>query len=117
MSVPGPLHIRSEPAPHAVVLALAGELDLATAAEVTAEVDALPAGPVVLDLAAVSFCDSSGLRGLIECHRSREDRGGLLLTRPSPPLARLLGMTGLEDYFRWASGTGAGDVAAALAAA
>lgn len=47
------------------IVAAAGEVDLATAGRLTAALrEHLPAGPVLLDLSALTFMDSSGVRGL-----------------------------------------------------
>jgi anti-sigma B factor antagonist len=68
-------------------------------------------GLVVLDLAGVSFCDSSGLRVLIEMRRRADDaRTGFRLAAPTPEVDRLLDLSGIHDYFDLYP-----DVAAALA--
>ena len=57
--------------------------------------------PVVLDLSAVTFMDSSGLRALLQW-ASSDDRGPVVIQDPSPQVRRLLeitipdGMPGLE---------------------
>ena len=55
---------------------------------------------VIVDLAEVTFMDSSGLAVLAqarhECHGSTRD---LLLARPSHPVTRLLEVTGLAGLF------------------
>lgn len=64
------LTVRTEPdGPGGVVIHLAGELDLATAPQLTsaaAEVLGGGAREVVVDLGALEFMDSSGLRVLLE---------------------------------------------------
>ncbi len=55
---------------------------------------------VTLDLANVSFIDSSGLRALVVGHKALQDRGGgLVVANPSPSTARLLEVTGLDGLF------------------
>jgi anti-sigma B factor antagonist len=55
---------------------------------------------IVLDLAATSFVDSSGLRAILTLHRRIEnDRGELALGNPSEPVLRLLEITGLTEHF------------------
>lgn len=83
-----------------VELAVSGEIDLSTAGDlrtaVNAELDG-HAGRVVLDMAAVSFIDSSGLNALIEVHQALGDRGGSLVVRsPSQAVRRLFEITALD---------------------
>jgi len=55
---------------------------------------------VVIDLANVTFVDSSGLGGLIVARESARDRGGSVsLVSPPPLVRRLLGSTQLQDVF------------------
>ena len=55
---------------------------------------------VVIDLAQVTFVDSSGLGGLIVARRSARERGGSVsLVSPPPAVHRLLGSTQLHDVF------------------
>lgn len=84
------------------VLVLRGELDPHTAPRLRGEIDrALGAGRVnlVLDLAGLSFIDSSGLRVIISAHKDSSERDGhLVLRSPSPTARRLLDITGLLDH-------------------
>jgi anti-sigma B factor antagonist len=58
------------------------------------------ASRVVLDLAGVTFVDSSGLGALIVARNSVRDGGGsLALVSPPPVVRRLLGSTRLHDVF------------------
>jgi anti-anti-sigma factor len=84
--------------PHGAVLALVGELDLATADAFAAEVrHHFDAGPVLLDLGALSFLDSSGVRALDALRRDVDRHGWTLAIAPDlqPGVRRLLDMTGL----------------------
>lgn len=76
----------------------AGEIDAHTAPTLAAAIDA--AGPDVdLDLSAVEFVDSSGLRVLIDAHQRLADAGGgLRLTGVSEPVRRLLEISGVSEY-------------------
>ncbi|HSZ70649.1 MAG TPA: STAS domain-containing protein [Solirubrobacteraceae bacterium] len=66
--------------PPQTVLAVSGELDLATAAEFAAGVrEQLASGPLTLDLRALSFMDSSGIRALDGLLRDAESEGRSLL--------------------------------------
>jgi anti-sigma B factor antagonist len=84
-----------------MVLAVAGELDLATAPGLRERVRAItPDGPlkVVLDLTGVGFVDSSGLGAIVACLKHVRELGGdLVLVAPdASPVATLLRLTGLE---------------------
>jgi len=83
------------------VLAVAGELDLATAPGLRERVrEMTPDGPlkVALDLTAVGFVDSSGLGAIVACLKHVRELGGeLVLVAPdASPVAKLLSLTGLE---------------------
>jgi anti-anti-sigma factor len=82
-----------------VVLALAGELDVAGVERLAAAAADIPAGAsVVVDLTELGFMDSSGLRMLINLDlRSRVEGWPLSITDPQPPVARLLRLSGFED--------------------
>jgi anti-sigma B factor antagonist len=84
------------------VLVLRGELDPHTAPRLRDKIEqALAAGRVnvVLDLAGLSFIDSSGLRVIISAHKDTAERHGhLVLRSPSPTARRLLDITGLLDH-------------------
>ena len=55
---------------------------------------------LVIDLAQVTFVDSSGLGGLIVARRSARERGGSVSLVAAPPTVhRLLGSTQLHDAF------------------
>jgi anti-sigma B factor antagonist len=63
----------------ATVVAARGEIDLATAAmlaeTIAQALDAPDPQPVVVDLAEVRFCDSSGIRVLVHGRRLADERG------------------------------------------
>ncbi|GGP10756.1 STAS domain-containing protein [Nonomuraea glycinis] len=84
----------------AVVVAVAGELDLFTAPFLRDEVrDAIKqdSARLVLDLQQLSFMDSSGLSVLIEAWRlATSEGGGVSLAAPQAPVARILRTTGLD---------------------
>ena len=76
---------------------LEGEFDMAAADEVRTQLSALTdggSGRVVLDLAAVTFMDSSTLRELLRAELAlRAGGGGLVLAAPTPAVMRLLALT------------------------
>lgn len=87
--------------PTAGGLAVTGEIDLATAEQLAAHLDPLPGdGPEVrVDLAGVSFLDSSGLRVLIEAHQRGERAGrAVVFTGVTPLVQRILELAGVADY-------------------
>jgi anti-anti-sigma factor len=92
------LEITESRADGAVVVALHGELDLASADRVSARLGALrDAGqPVVLDLDSLEFIDSSGLRVILQAAEDSR-RGGwpFHLTAGSEPVRRLLDAAGV----------------------
>lgn len=57
--------------------------------------------PVVIDLEAVDFIDSSGLRSLLAASRRAEGRGTVVVLRkPSAGVMRLLAITGTTEQFQ-----------------
>jgi anti-anti-sigma factor len=65
--------------------------------------------PVVIDLAAVEFIDSSGLRSLLAASRRAEGRGTtVVLRKPSSGVLRLLGITGTTEQFLIEGGSESG---------
>jgi anti-anti-sigma factor len=91
-----------EPSPGAVRLALAGELDLASAYAFDRrllDVEARRPSLVVVDLREVTMLDSAGLARLISAHR-RARRGGwrFVLVRGGRVVARILQTTRLDEH-------------------
>jgi len=57
-------------------------------------------GPVVVDLSAVDFISSAGLNVLLKAETvARGDGRHLILLDPSPPVLKLLEVTGLSERF------------------
>ncbi len=80
-------------------LVVAGEIDAHTAPTLAAAIEAAGNGKVRLDLSAVAFVDSSGLRVLIDAHQHLHDAGGeLSIASPSEPVVRLFEISGVQDY-------------------
>lgn len=86
-------------------LAVAGEIDANTATELAARLDPLPgSGDLHLDMSAVEFMDSSGLRVLIDAHQRAEQEGRrLVIVRQSTPVHRVIQITGLDDHLHVSS--------------
>lgn len=80
-----------------------GELDLATAPQLEeALVSAIEAGEdVVLDLRALEFMDSSGVRVLVVAHTRGNGRFGLIAAAPTSPVTKILAISGLEPELRF----------------
>jgi anti-anti-sigma factor len=84
----------------AIVVRLAGEVDVAASGAVRSRVDGAAGGALVVELSEVTFVDSSGLRELLRAGMECERRGGRLLLAGVPPiLERLLGLTGTAAMF------------------
>jgi len=85
-------------------VAVAGEIDLYTAPRLHSELAAavMVDGPaqVVVDMAGVDFCDSTGMNVLLAALRRARERGGdLVLAGPRPAVRKILQVTGLESVF------------------
>ena len=82
-----------------VVVTLAGELDMASVPALRASLDDIePSQRLVLDCAAVTFMDSSGLSLLVTLwSRLVESGGSLQVRQPSPPVRRVMELTGLHE--------------------
>ena len=85
------------------VLAVSGEIDLAVAGRFAEELEALVGtdrGGGVVDLSAVEFIDSSGIRELLKAKSAAQTTGGdLLLLSPSPACRRVLEVSGVWSNF------------------
>lgn len=82
------------------VLALGGELDPHTAGSLADAIAALdpPASRVVLDLSALTFVDSAGLRVLLAANQELTGQGrAFVLRSPTETARRILEITGLLD--------------------
>jgi anti-sigma B factor antagonist len=85
----------------ATVLALSGELDLASSPALEQELEhALEEqdGPLLIDLRQLDFIDSTGLSVLVKAHQRAEERGRRFgLVGGGSQVRRLLNLTGLAD--------------------
>jgi len=84
-------------------LVVEGEIDLATAERFGEALLAVldGQGEVHVDLQAVTFMDSTGLRALLETRRRAEESGVVisLAMEPGGPVERLLDLAGVSDMF------------------
>ena len=86
----------------AVVVSLAGELDLYNAEEVrSALLEACAGEPerLVIDLEQVRFIDSTALGVLIEARSRMTERSGFRLAAPGLETRRALEVSGLDRHF------------------
>jgi anti-anti-sigma factor len=89
--------------PGHTVIAVHGELDIATTASLRVRILSVLAEtttPVIIDLSNVSFCDASGLAVLVGAQRQARTHGvTVALAAPRPNVAKLLRITGLDRAF------------------
>ncbi|HEX5367424.1 MAG TPA: STAS domain-containing protein [Acidimicrobiales bacterium] len=86
-----------------LVAHLAGELDLVARDSVTAElaprVAAAGVDRLVVDMAEVTFCDSSGLAALLDVRRAAEDAGvDMVLRSVTRQVERLLDLADVDGH-------------------
>lgn len=95
--------VKTSARPDQVRMTLRGSLDLATTGQLEAAVEsARPlSAPLVMDLADVTFVDSTGLRALLAARQhSLSDTGApLALSRVTPAVRKLLDLSGLGTIF------------------
>ncbi|MFE2376698.1 STAS domain-containing protein [Streptomyces sp. NPDC059398] len=98
-----PLTITSRDAATGPVLEIAGDLDHVTASELRTLLDdlTLDAGQVlVLDLAGLEFCDSSGITALLAARNLAIEQGAEIALAAIPAnTARVLRVVGLDRVF------------------
>ncbi|GAA2250473.1 MULTISPECIES: STAS domain-containing protein [Kitasatospora] len=100
----GELTVSARPWVYGIVLTLEGELDHDSAGPLREALDeALRQSPeqLVVDCSGLAFCDSTGLNLLLRARLTAEAAGGrIVLTGPSPIVARMLEITGAQDVFQ-----------------
>ena len=86
--------------PDGTGLKLTGELDVATAPELTkALLDLSPATmPVTLDLTELTFIDSCGIRAILSLARSVNGDGPVVLLNPTEAVSRVLEILDLDRH-------------------
>ena len=93
--------------PETVRVIVHGQLDLASADTLEAELAAVgaEASVVVLDLRDLAFMDSTGLQVIVRTERRlRQDKRRLTLVRGPSQIQRLFLLAGLEPHFQFLPG-------------
>jgi anti-sigma B factor antagonist len=86
-----------------VVVALRGDLDIASQVSAEAAITALVAGGqhVVIDMSALDFIDCGSVRALLRVRAlARRGGGDVVLAAPRPIVRRLLALPGTDKTFR-----------------
>ena len=95
------LDLTTETTGTTVRLALGGELDIASAAQVEQElmrIEGLEPATILLDLRELSFMDSTGLRIIVAADgRAREQSRRLVLVKGPEAVQRIFHMTRLDE--------------------
>ncbi|MFG2682092.1 STAS domain-containing protein [Streptomyces sp. NPDC048392] len=98
-----PLKITTRDAPTGPVLEIHGDLDFATSGRLRELLTGLALRPgqrLVLDLAGMEFCDSSGLTVLIVArHHAQAAQGDIALAAVPDHTRRVLQIVGLDQIF------------------
>ena len=93
------LEVRSQG--RAIVIAVRGELDLASSPALQEELDRVSASDaemLIIDLRELDFMDSTGLSVLVRAHQRAEEQGRRLAMVKGPQqVQRLLSLTGVSD--------------------
>jgi anti-sigma B factor antagonist len=84
----------------AIVVRPVGEVDVANASAFRAALDVAyePGRQLIIDLANLSFIDSTGIAALIAAAK-RSSRGGFVIRNPSQVVQKVLEITGLMGRF------------------
>jgi anti-sigma B factor antagonist len=83
------------------MVALQGELDMATAEGLSDWLIDQSGSVVVVDLAELTFMDSSGISAFVMAQNQMGRQGNsMIFTRPTPMVRRTLELVGLEDWIQ-----------------
>ena len=89
------------------IVRVSGELDISTVGQLARAIHVAATGAVkpprlIVDLMALTFCDSTGLRALIGAVKEVDVLGGraVLAVAPDGMLDRLLDLSGLSEFLR-----------------
>jgi anti-anti-sigma factor len=95
MHSPELLRVTVEPLEEARLIRAVGELDMGSAPALRHALDAArdEAVTALLDMAEVTFIDSTGLHLLLDASRSANGNWSFFIVRPSPAVQRLIDLT------------------------
>jgi anti-anti-sigma factor len=100
----GQFHVSVDTDADAQKVILSGELDIATADQLTDALEGaqpVPGTRVVIDLSAVSFMDSTGLRVLIAANRNAAAGDySLVIVTGDSPAKRVLELTRMDEHMQ-----------------
>ena len=85
------------------VVALSGELDVASSQGLSEELIGLIDGgttELVIDLTALAFIDSTGLSAILQANKKLDGKGQMVLREPTPLVRQVLEVTGLTGTLR-----------------
>ena len=94
------MNISKEQNGSSLTIALEGRLDTMTSPELEAEIKGLPADvkDLTLDLGALEYISSAGLRVLLAAHKLMSGRDGAMkVTKPNEIVREVLDVTGFCD--------------------
>jgi anti-anti-sigma factor len=95
------MEIRAQTLSGVTLVAVSGSIDASTAEEFDRSLAAqLESGPprLVVDLGAVDYMGSVGLRALVAAlQRCRKEGGDLRLAAPQPGIVRVMSMSGMDE--------------------
>ena len=82
-----------------LTIAVGGHLDTTTAPELEAELkNSLPgAQSLVIDLSALDYISSAGLRVLLDAHKAMSGKGGMKVTNVNEVVSEVFEVTGFSD--------------------
>ncbi len=100
MTTPGRVTIDEQRSQDRLVLSVAGELDVHTAAPLRERLEAAVEDgihEIVVDATEVTFMDSTGLGSILRPATLLQERSGRLVVAASPSVARVFALTHLDE--------------------
>ncbi|WP_329030571.1 MULTISPECIES: STAS domain-containing protein [unclassified Streptomyces] len=98
-----PLRITPDETPAGPALHVVGELDYASSAALSLRAETLhlrPGQRLVINLAGVEFCDSTGITALLAARRHAQGAGAAMVLEAVPThLLRIFTLAGLDQVF------------------
>ena len=78
-----------------ITVALAGRLDTTTAPQLEAELDGAEA--LILDMSALEYLSSAGLRVILAAHKRMSRQGGMVVRHVNATIMEVFEVTGFTD--------------------